>query len=315
MKYENVILSSKKSKDIKVILDSDERNLNSSYSKLYAQFDNKNSFYSYIKTNFKFINIDGISFIKKEYGVNNIRKYQEKSVVEIWEYHTSSLELSNLINKSLNKNTSTHTSPTSVQKALLLECSDYVIVDTQTTGIDTVKNKIISIGMVHVSNNQVVSKELFFVDPMLTKQEILEYTTPQDFSGKSPYSISRINVPGMDGQTQTFITEREIIKKLVSALKNKYVVGHNLNFEMKMINALFVRNNVKEHMSLEKIIKQQICTLHILKEKYNHRDNSLDGWIKRLNLKTYNRLEYHDPLKDSEILFTVINTINNTIKK
>lgn len=301
MNFENAKKSAEKSELVTYVVNKTNHDLKE-YSMLFKSFDSKKDFYNYINTNKKFIKLNGISFIKKEFGINNIKKVNDSAVVEIWENDTLPYEIEKVIDKVLNRE--------SKKEQIENKClNNYKIIDTQTTGIDCEKNKIISVAIITIENSNIVKKNKIYINPKLSNEELNEYQKEQDFSGRSPYSISKIKLPGMIGCDLDFIDEKEAIKILYKELKDSIIVGHNLNFEIKMIKALFRRNHVKENLYPEKLIKKQICTLNYLKKKNIIKNNSLDGWIKHLNLNTYDRGAYHDPLKDSEILFNIINNI------
>lgn len=304
MNIEKIQKIAKSSKDILFKLDGSDKNFKSVYSSLYEKIKDKNNYYSYLSESNKFIKIKGIFFIKKEYGINNLKVVNKNAIVEIWENNNFSYEIemiSNRILKPINK----------IKTTRFNFPKDYVIIDNQTTGIDTNNDKIIAIGMIIVEGGKIIEKKIYYVDPELSENEIEIYQSAQKFSGKSPFSISKIKIPGMKGSNENFIKEKDIIKIIFNKINKKIIVGHNLNFEIKMINSLFRRNHVKTEITVENITTKQICTLKELQKFEKVKNNSLDGWIKKLGLESYDRELYHDPLKDSEILF---NLINNTIK-
>lgn len=301
MNFEKTKKTAKESNQISFLINKKDIDFSNYFSKLYLNFNDKKSFYDYVSHSEKFIKLNGLFFIKKEYGINNIKEVNSLAIVEIWENENFPYEINLISNKILQINDK---KPTTNNISF---AKDYIIIDTQTTGIDVDTDKIIALAIISVKNQKIISKNKYYIDPKLSIEELKRYQLIQDFSGKSAFSISKIKVPGMNNVIESFITEKDVIKIIVKEMKNSILVGHNLNFEIKMINALFKRNNVKEDITVQSITSQQICTLTALNIDGVIKNNSLDGWIKRLNLNVYDRTESHDPLKDSEILFNIIN--------
>lgn len=289
----NFIELIKNRSDINVKIESDNKAFYFSFCNLYNEFKLKSDLYKYINQSNKFIKINNYFFIKKEYGINNIKKIKNKIVVDIWEYTSKSFGLENIINDVIKK-----------EKFKQTEINDYVIIEIQTTGID-IQDKILSIALIDVRNNEIYKKYKFYIDPKLTKDEIENYTKIQEFSNKSAYSISKISVPGMDNPSDfNFINEKDAVINIFKIIKNRIIVGHNLAFEVKMINSLFKRNKIKEENLINNLIKGKICILKLLKK--HKRKTSIEELIKIYNIESYNRKEYHDAFLDALIIFKII---------
>jgi DNA polymerase III alpha subunit (gram-positive type) len=298
MNFEQIKDAANESNEISFSINKKDVHLSSLFSKLYLNFNNKKSFYNYLSNSEKFIKLKGLFFIKKEYGINNIKEVNSFPIVEIWENENFSYEINIISNNILQKSSNI------IDKIKFHK--DYTIIDIQTTGINIDVDKIIAVAIINVKEQKIISKNKYYVNPNLSEEELKKYQSIQIFSGKSAFSISKIEVPGMKNVNKSFITEKDVIKIIARNIKNEILVGHNLNFKINMINSLFKRNNVKENITVKSISREQICTLKALNVNGSIKNNSLDAWIKRLKLNVYDRSEYHDPLNDSEILFNII---------
>lgn len=104
----------------------------------------------------------------------------------------------------------------------------YVVFDCETTGLDHRKDVILSIGAVAVVNNAVIvndSLELFL------KQDV--------------YNIESVSIHGIlkEGKEQK-IVEAEAIIRFLEFIKNSTLIGHNVNFDIEMINQALKRLDV-----------------------------------------------------------------------
>lgn len=104
----------------------------------------------------------------------------------------------------------------------------YVVFDCETTGLDHRKDVILSIGAVAVIENAVIVKDTFEV---FLKQEVYNPETA---------SIHGILKEGKEEK----IVEAEAIIRFLEFIKNATLVGHNVNFDIEMINQALKRLNV-----------------------------------------------------------------------
>lgn len=104
----------------------------------------------------------------------------------------------------------------------------YVVFDCETTGLDHRKDVILSIGAVTVIDNAVIvndSLELFL------KQDV--------------YSLESVSIHGIlkEGK-ETKIVEAEAVIRFLEFIKNATLIGHNVNFDIEMINQALKRLDV-----------------------------------------------------------------------
>ncbi|WP_166381680.1 PolC-type DNA polymerase III [Polaribacter sp. 11A2H] len=104
----------------------------------------------------------------------------------------------------------------------------FVVFDTETTGLDKKKDRVLSIGAVALINNTLNVNDSFEV---YLKQEIFNPET--------------VHIHGIlkEGNT-TKITELEALKQFLKYIGNSVLVGHHVGFDVAMINQILLRNNL-----------------------------------------------------------------------
>lgn len=104
----------------------------------------------------------------------------------------------------------------------------YVVFDCETTGLDHRKDVILSIGAVTVIDNAVIVNDS------------LELFLKQDLYKTETASIHGILKEGKEEK----IVEAEAIIRFLEFIKNATLVGHNVNFDIEMINQALKRLDV-----------------------------------------------------------------------
>lgn len=161
----------------------------------------------------------------------------------------------------------------------------YVILDTETTGLDPSQgHKLVEIGCVEMINRQ------------LTGQHFHHYVNPQRESDEGALRVH--------GLTNKFLSEKPlfktIAKELIEFIKDATVLIHNASFDTKFINA--------ELAELGMPPINQICeiqdTLQMAKAMFPGKRNNLDALCERLGVSNKHRV-LHGALLDAEILAEV----------
>lgn len=98
--------------------------------------------------------------------------------------------------------------------------SRYVTLSVQTTGLNPVKDVILTLGAVGIQNNQLVIKDSFEV-------VLLQYIYNHDNGFSNEFIIE---------STMPKSTEAEGIKLFVDFLGNAIIIGHRVDFDVEMIN-------------------------------------------------------------------------------
>jgi DNA polymerase III subunit epsilon len=96
----------------------------------------------------------------------------------------------------------------------------YVVISTETTGLNPQKDVIISIGAIAVINNNILVDDSFEV-------VIPQYQYLHDNGITNDFLIESTNKK---------LTENEAIQEFINFLKNATLVGHRIHFDIEMIN-------------------------------------------------------------------------------
>ncbi len=95
-----------------------------------------------------------------------------------------------------------------------------VVLDCETTGLRPCEDKILSIGAVALCQNRIYIKDQFsvYVKQKMTKAE-------------------SVPIHGIVGnESENLITEEEAVKQLLAYLGSSKILGHHIQFDIKMIN-------------------------------------------------------------------------------
>ncbi|AKA36122.1 PolC-type DNA polymerase III [Flagellimonas lutaonensis] len=149
-----------------------------------------------------------------------------------------------------------------------LEEAVFVVLDTETTGMNPKRHKILSIGLLKLQNMQ------FRVGDSL-----------EVFIKRKNYKGQNAKVHGiLKKEQEKKISEKEAIKLLLSYIKNHIIVGHHVMFDVEMINQMLQRkglpklkNKVLDTADLYKrtllpspmVYKKQHYTLDDLAQKFS----------------------------------------------
>ncbi|MDC6364446.1 MULTISPECIES: 3'-5' exonuclease [Flavobacteriaceae] len=118
----------------------------------------------------------------------------------------------------------------SMEKQLPSSVKDnaFVVFDTETTGLNTITDRILSIGALTIKNKAINAGEALEV-----------------FVEQNQYSSESAKVHGIlkkeaDGQ----LSELEAVKQLLKLLEGTIIVGHHVRFDVTMINNALNRNGL-----------------------------------------------------------------------
>lgn len=98
--------------------------------------------------------------------------------------------------------------------------SRYVTLALKTTGLNTQKDVILTIGSVAIQNNQIIIKDSFEVI-------LLQYIYNHDHGFSNEFIIE---------SKMSKSSESEGIEKLVNYLQNAVIIGHRVDLDLEMIN-------------------------------------------------------------------------------
>ncbi len=102
----------------------------------------------------------------------------------------------------------------------------FTIVDVESTGLNSKKDKILSIGAVKLCNNEIDISDTF------------EIYIEQEINGKESIPIHGI----LGNNNHSKLKEREGLIKFLNFIGNTILVGHNFTFDLSIINNALVSN-------------------------------------------------------------------------
>ena len=158
-----------------------------------------------------------------------------------------------------------------------------VLLDTETTGLSSVSDKIIEIACIEIDDHIPTGKNFhFFLNP---EMEISQ-------GAYDTHGISR-----------EFLVDKpkfkDVANDFLKFIENKRLVIHNAEFDMAFLNKELIEAG-------KSVIKADLIidTLNIAREKFPGAQNSLDALCKRFKIDN-SRRQKHSALLDCELLAKV----------
>ncbi|MCP2042223.1 PolC-type DNA polymerase III [Pontibacter sp. HSC-36F09] len=155
---------------------------------------------------------------------------------------------------------------------------EFVVFDTETTGLDQRTDKVLSIGAIKVHGLQVLVSDTF---ECLVQQEGAPSTKSAEVHGL------------LTKQLEQGIAEREAVEGFVDFIGNAIMVGQHVAFDVAMVNQMLKRQGIKD-----KLRNRSVDTAHLaIRLERRHGDShtlktgeySLDALCERYNLPTDDR--------------------------
>ncbi len=165
----------------------------------------------------------------------------------------------------------------------MLNASDLVIVDIETTGGSPFFSRIIEVGLLKVKKGEVVEEFQTLLNP---GQEIPEFITKMT-------GIAEQDVAGAP-------TFADIAEDLLARFENSIFVAHNVNFDYGFLKEEFRR--------LGWIFNtDRLCTVRLSRNLYKqHRHHNLSALIERHGIEITNR---HRAFDDAKVLWDFMQLI------
>lgn len=155
-----------------------------------------------------------------------------------------------------------------------LSTTRFVVFDTETTGLDYKKDRILSIGGVAVINNQI------------SISDSLELYVKQDVFNPESAKIHGILRQG----TYTKVNEEEAIKVCLEFIGTDILVGHHIGFDVAVINASFKRYGLgklkNRQLDTEELYKRLV---HPVNRPLQDKRYSLDELAEALKIPLQDR--------------------------
>lgn len=138
----------------------------------------------------------------------------------------------------------------------LKKLTDYVVLDTETTGLSPEKDQVVEIGIITVKNGEITNEYTSLIKPTI------------------PISSEATAINGISESDLRDAPQLEdIIPDVVSRIKNQIVVGHNVTFDLA-----FVSRAISDHTEIAsidlivmEIEKDPENILQVLKERSKKR--------------------------------------------
>lgn len=158
-----------------------------------------------------------------------------------------------------------------------------VLLDTETTGLSSVKDKIIEIACIEID------------DHIPTGEKFHVFLNPEMEISQGAYETH--------GITREFLNDKpkfkDIAKEFKEFINEKKLIIHNADFDLAFLN-----KELKE-AELQVISKANVIdTLNVAREKFPGAQNSLDALCKRFKIDN-SRRQKHSALLDCELLAKV----------
>lgn len=157
-----------------------------------------------------------------------------------------------------------------------------LILDTETTGLNSNSDKIIEIGVVELKDN------------VLTQNYFHEYINPE-----RDISLSAQKVHGISND---FLLDKptfsKIAQKFLDFIKNDLIIIHNAEFDTSFINKEL------HNCGFKSINNPIIDTIQIAKKEFPGQTVNLDSLCRKLSI-TNSRKNYHGALLDATLLSKV----------
>ena len=158
-----------------------------------------------------------------------------------------------------------------------------ILLDTETTGLSSVKDKIIEIACIEID------------DHIPTGEKFHVFLNPEMEISQGAYETH--------GITREFLNDKpkfkDIAKEFQEFINEKKLIIHNADFDLAFLN-----KELKE-AELQVISKANVIdTLNVAREKFPGAQNSLDALCKRFKIDN-SRRQKHSALLDCELLAKV----------
>ena len=162
-------------------------------------------------------------------------------------------------------------------KKTLIRAIRFVVLDTETTGLDAKKDKILSIGAVAIKDQKIMIADRF-------EYYLKQVYTAQGESIKIHGILPKHNLNGLEA--------KEVLVLLLAYLKNSIIVGHHIGFDFAVLNRAFqehlggqLRNQILDTNYLAKRIISPFYKMNV----GQNQNFSLDALCQQYSVPIYDR--------------------------
>ena len=171
-----------------------------------------------------------------------------------------------------------------------------IVLDTETTGLHPKDDRIIEIAAMLVD------------DRGMTLDTYHQYINPERAISEAAARVHNIT----DDKVKDEPVFAEIIEAFISFIKDATLVIHNAPFDVRFMNAEFLR--AKNAGRIESLCKDVIDTLPLARKMFPGMPNSLDALCQRYGIDKSSRI-YHGALIDTALLAKVYQAMRNSQMK
>ncbi len=159
-----------------------------------------------------------------------------------------------------------------------------LILDTETTGLDYQKDRIIELACLEIVDNQYTEKKFHqFYNP----DGVVISEQSEEIHGLSNSFLRK------------FDSFDDSLDKFIDFIGDAQLVIHNAQFDISMINNALKRKNM-DKIEMDRVL----CTLEMAKKKFPGSKNNLNALCRRFNISLESR-EKHGALTDCFLLLRV----------
>ena len=163
-----------------------------------------------------------------------------------------------------------------------MEQKRILVLDTETTGLDFVSDRIIEIGIVELKDN------------VITQNYFHEYINPE-----KNISLSAQKIHGI---TNEFLIDKptfnSIAQKFLKFIKDDTIIIHNADFDISFLNREL------QNCGYDKIKNSVVDTIKLAKKEFPGQTINLDSLCRKLSIVN-TRQDYHGALLDANLLSKV----------
>ncbi len=169
-----------------------------------------------------------------------------------------------------------------------------IFLDTETGGINSRVNSLLSVGLVIWEDKKIITKKEFYI-----KEKEYNVTT----------QAIEINKIDLNELKKNGLKKSEIKKEIINLIKENFkekaiLAGHNINFDISFLKKIFEEKEFLEIFSYRSIDVASIMKYLSIKKGLDL--NSLDDAIKYYNLETKKR---HTALGDAIVVAELFNKL------
>jgi len=159
--------------------------------------------------------------------------------------------------------------------------NEYIVLDTETTGLNPKKDEILSIGAVKIINNKIITSKSFEI-----------FIKPTNKISSKSISIHHI----LPDDLVNCVSINEALKELFFFIKNLPIIGYYISFDINILNT-YIEKYIGTTLNNEQIELSDMYYKRYKKHSaHEFVDLKFDTIMKELDIP---KLKKHDALNDS----------------